>query len=132
MKWTIAKQESPAYFRVTLSGRLDLVGFDQMLGELVVAIKDAEWPPILLDERQRNVGQTTTERLEEAVNSLIVRNPAFAYCRIAILYNPGGDYERGREFKAIASPASYAAIEVFDNEANAMKWLLEQKSMSEP
>ena len=131
MRWTIAKQESPAYFRVTLSGRLDLVGFDQMLAELVTEIKDVDWPPILFDERRRDVSRTTTERLEEAGNSLIIRNPSFAYCRIAILYNPGGDYERGREFKALASPASYASIEVFDNEASAMNWLLEQRSIGE-
>ena len=124
MRWTIVRHESPLYFRVTLSGRLDLDAFDRMIGELADSIESEEWPPILLDERARDISATTQERLLQAGNSLILRNCRFAYTYLAILYKPGEDLERGRDFKRMTAAASYANIEVFDDEAEALNWLL--------
>lgn len=124
MFWTIQYVKERNFVRVMVGGIYNVDDHMRMLEDLVT--RDF-WKPgmnCLLNESNITYHGTTLEQLREAGERRIKLDAAIGRSKTAVVMSTLTDYARARQYELITSGKVSAKIEIFKDEAAALKWLL--------
>ena len=123
MSWTISLAKNPTYLYVVVKGRFELAEFNEMLDDVSSLKEDIPSYPILFNDLEFDVSDVKTKEVASASTHFVMKNPALAETKVAIVMKTEKDYELADRWKGMTQPASKAKLSVFKNERKAKKWL---------
>lgn len=127
MQYKITKNDDPFHLRITGTGNASGVRFQWIFTEVANYAAAFDKPPILLDERTSRLEQLDAWDVMLSYNFLVEKSHALAGTRLAILLNPGRDYDFVSGYRHLANDGLLLSVEAFDDEDAAMAWLQEAK-----
>ena len=130
MQYTITKNDDPFHLRITGIGKASGVRFQWIFTEVANLAATLDRPPILLDERTSRLDDIDALDVRLSYNFLIEKDHILAGTRLAILLNPGRDYDLGSKFRHLAQTGLMLNVETFDDEEAALTWLQKQREFA--
>jgi hypothetical protein len=128
MQYKITKNDDPFHLRITGTGTASGVRFQWIFTEVANFAATLDNPPILLDERTSRLENMDALDVMLSYNFLLEKNHILAGSRLAILLNPGRDYDFLSGFRHLAKTGLQLKVEAFDDEEAALAWLQEPKT----
>ena len=127
MKWTFLFDLPRNFVIVAFEGPYSVTMADSMRDELV---SHPKWQPglrILVDHRKTDFTGVTTENLRIVGERHSAYNSYFDGTRMAFLMKAGRDFGLARQFALMNESYMCAKIMTFDDEQEAIYWLLESE-----
>src|SRR5690348_10336906 len=93
MQYKITQNDDPFHLRITGNGNASGVRFQWIFTEVANFAATLDKPPILLDERTSRLENMEALDVMLSYNFLLEKNHILAGSRLAILLNPGRDYD---------------------------------------
>jgi hypothetical protein len=125
MEWTIDFGQTDEYVVVTTRGLFSLEDHRRMTEDIV---SREDWRPgaaVLFDHRQLDFGDSGLEVMQQAVETHRHNDDRIGDGKAAVLMSTPVDFVRGRQFQLLTEGRVGARLQVFLNEAEAIRWLLE-------
>lgn len=125
MEWTIDFERAERYVVVTTQGLFSPEGHRRMTEDI---ISREEWHPgaaVLFDHRQLDFGDSGLEAMQRAGATHRQHDERIGDGKAAVLMNTPVNYGRGRQFQLLTEGKVGARLQIFLNEAEAIRWLLE-------
>lgn len=126
MEWTVDFERAEEYVVVTTRGLFSPEGHRQMTEDIV---SREEWGPgmnVLFDDRQLDFGDSGLEAMQQAVENHRENDDRIGDGKAAILTNTPVNFVRGRQFQLLTEGRVGARMQIFLNEAEAVRWLLDE------
>ena len=123
MQYKITKNDDPFHLRITGTGTASGVRFQWIFTEVANFAATLDNPPILLDERTSCLENMDALDVMLSYNFLLEKDHILAGSRLAILLNPGRDYDFVSGFRHLAKKGLSMNVEAFDDEEAAIAWL---------
>jgi hypothetical protein len=124
MKWTVDFGQAQNYVVVTTRGVFSPAGHRGMTEDI---ISREEWRPgmaVLFDHRQLDFGDTGLEEMQRAGDNHREHDDRIGNGKAAVLMNTPVKFVRGRQFQLLTEGRVGARLQIFLNEAEAIRWLL--------
>lgn len=125
MEWTVDDGPGGEYVVVTTRGTFRVDDHARMVEDIVS--RDF-WHPgrsVLFDHRQLEFGDTGYPAMQRAAENHLSHDLCIGEGKAAILMRTLADYGRGRQFELLTDGQVGAQLQVFREEAEALRWLLE-------
>jgi hypothetical protein len=125
MEWTVDFERAEEYVVVTTRGVFSPDGHRRMTEDI---ISRDEWRPgaaVLFDHRQLDFGDTGLEAMQRAGDNHREHDDRIGNGKAAVLMNTPVKFVRGRQFQMLTEGHVEARLQIFLNEAEAIRWLLE-------
>jgi hypothetical protein len=125
MDWTVDFGRAEKYVVVTTRGVFSPEDHRRMSEDIV---SRADWRPgsaVLFDHRQLDFGDSGLEAMQRAGETHRDLDDRIGNGKAAVLMNTPVNYGRGRQFQLLTEGRVGARMQVFLNEAEAIRWLLE-------
>ncbi|HYR11732.1 MAG TPA: hypothetical protein VEQ60_28370 [Longimicrobium sp.] len=126
MEWTVDFERPEKYVVVTTRGLLSPEDHRRMTEDVV---SRAEWRPgmtVLFDHRRLDFGDSGLEAMQRAVENDRENDDSIGDGKAAVLMNTPVNFVRGRQFQLLTEGRVGARLQIFLNEAEAIRWLLEE------
>jgi hypothetical protein len=126
MEWTVDFGRAENYVVVTTRGVFSPGGHRRMTEDI---ISRGEWRPgmaVLFDHRHLDFGDTGLEEMQRAGENHRVHDDRIGSGKAAVLMNTPVKYVRGRQFQLLTEGRVGARLQIFLNEAEAIRWLLQE------
>ena len=126
MEWTIEQGKGTDYFAVATRGAFDVDDHRRMVKDI---ISRDFWRPgmsVLFDHRALDFGDTGYAEMRKAADNHLSNDICIGEGKAAILMKSLADYGRGRQFELLTEGQVSARMQVFLDEAQAVRWLLEE------
>ena len=124
MKWTITFYVNE-YVRVETSGQYNSVYQQQMVAEILT---HPSWRPgmaALFDHRRLDFSGVTFKTMSQSGANHKKNDNKIGESRTALLLSEGLAYGSGRQFLAMIEGNVSATLQLFTDEVEALKWLLD-------
>jgi hypothetical protein len=125
MDWTVDFGRAEQYVVVTTRGLFTPEDHRRMSEDIV---SRADWRPgaaVLFDHRQLDFGDSGLAAMQRAGETHRDLDDRIGKGKAAVLMNTPVNYGRGRQFQLLTEGRVGARMQVFLNEAEAIRWLLE-------
>ena len=124
MEWTITHENDPRHIVMRVEGRFTVAECRRGIAELA-QVKDP-LTPLLFDDRAVDFGGLSDVDLMQIGGIIGEYGSTFAYARIAVLVD--GEHARGvaEKWRRVSKGAAESLIAVFDDEKEAVAWLIER------
>jgi hypothetical protein len=125
MEWTIDFGRAEEYVVVTTRGLFSPEDHRRMTEDIV---SREEWQPgaaVLFDHRQLDFGDSGLEAMQRAGETHREHDDRIGDGKAAVLMNTPLKFVRGRQFQLVTEGKVDARLQIFLNEAEAIRWLLE-------
>lgn len=125
MEWTVDFGRTEKYVVVTTGGLFSPEDHRRMTEDIV---SRKEWHPgatVLFDHRQLDFGDSGLAVMQQAVENHRDNDARIGNGKAAVLMNTPVNYGRGRQFQLLTEGKVGARMQIFLNEAEAIRWLLE-------
>lgn len=123
MKWAIENVEEQHFIRIVLSGDFSLNDMSRAVEELFSSEFWKSGTPVLFDETDLNLSETSLEVIRDSSNVFVEHAPHYGNSKIAVLAGSITDFARGRQFELLAGNKVNANIRIFMEEREALNWL---------
>lgn len=126
MEWTTDFERAERYVVVTTRGLFSPEGHRRMTEDIV---SREDWRPgmtVLFDHRQLDFGDSGLETMQRAVENHRDNDARIGNGKAAVLMNTPVNFVRGRQFQLLTEGRVGARMQIFLNEAEAIRWLLEE------
>ncbi|HEX8251162.1 MAG TPA: hypothetical protein VF599_23510 [Pyrinomonadaceae bacterium] len=125
MYWTVAYVKDRRFVRVVARGVYNIDDHMRMLED--VASRDFWTPGMnwLLDNSELDFSRTSLEQLREAGRKRIEFDALIGSGKTAVLVNSLINFGRARQFELITTGKVSAKIDIFKDEDEAVRWLLD-------
>lgn len=124
MRWKFEYIENEDYVRITSEGVFSVREHAFWLNQLVTA---SFWQPgmkVLFDNRYFDFGDVRLADFRRASDDYGKLSPQLGRSKIALLMKSRLDYGFGRQFQMVSEEKGESDINVFDDEQQALEWLL--------
>ena len=125
MEWTVDFGRAEEYVVVTTRGVFSPDGHRRMTEDI---ISRDEWRPgtaVLFDHRQLDFGASGFAIMQRAGENHREHDDRIGNGKAAVLVKTPADYGRGRQFQLLTEGRVGARLQIFLNEGEARRWLLE-------
>jgi hypothetical protein len=125
MEWTIDFGRAEEYVVVTTRGLFSPEDHRRMTEDIV---SRPGWHPgadVLFDHRQLDLGESGLEAMQRAGENHREHDDRIGNGKAAVLMNTPVNFGRGRQFQLLTEGKVGARLQIFLNEAEAIRWLLE-------
>jgi hypothetical protein len=126
MEWMVDFERAEKYVVVTTRGLFSPEDHRRMTEDVV---SREEWRPgmtVLFDHRQLDFGDSGLEAMQRAVDNHRENDDRIGDGKAAVLMNTPVNFVRGRQFQLLTEGRVGARLQIFLNEAEAIRWLLEE------
>lgn len=126
MEWTVDFGRAKEYVVVTTRGVFSPAGHRRMTEDIV---SRDEWRPgtaVLFDHRQLDFGESGLEAMQQAGDTHREHDDRIGNGKAAVLMNTPVNFVRGRQFQLLTEGKVEARLQIFLNEAEAIRWLLQE------
>lgn len=126
MDWTVDFRGAKEYVVVTTRGMFSTEDHRRMTEDIV---SREEWRPgaaVLFDHRQLDFGDSGLAAMQEAGETHRAHDDRIGNGKAALLMNTPVNFGRGRQFQLLTEGRVGARMQIFLNEAEAIRWLLEE------
>ena len=126
MEWTVDFERAERYVVVTTRGLFSPEDHLRMTEDVV---SREEWRPgtaVFFDHRHLDFGDSGLEAMQRAVENHRENDGRIGDGKAAVLMNTPVNFVRGRQFQLLTEGRVGARLQIFLNEAEAMRWLLEE------
>lgn len=126
MEWTIEQASGTDYVVVTTRGAFAADDHRRMVRDI---ISRDFWRPgmaVLFDHRALDFGDTGYAEMRQAAENHLSNDICIGEGKAAILMKSLADYGRGRQFQLLTEGQVAAKLQVFLDEAQALRWLLDE------
>jgi hypothetical protein len=126
MDWTVEHNAAQGYVTVRTRGEFTLRDHLQMIEDIVS--RDF-WRPgtaVLFDHRELDFGATGIAAMRQASENHVEHDERIGRGRAAVLMRSPADYGRGRQFEMLTDGRVEAQVQIFLDEDEALRWLLER------
>jgi hypothetical protein len=122
MNWEIERRDEPPLIWIRVRGAFDVGQAGNVFGAIAEIKGSNAFIPILIDDREADLSALTPMDLM-ALGDLFMRNQAiFAYSKVAVLMNPGRDFDMATKFQTITEN-KFVSFSIFSSEEEALGWL---------
>jgi hypothetical protein len=125
MEWTVERKPGQDFVTVATRGEFTLHDHLRMIGDVVS--RDF-WRPgtsVLFDHRELDFGETGLAAMRQASENHAANDDRIGRGKAAVLMRTQADYGRGRQFEMLTDGRVGARMQIFLDEAQALRWLLE-------
>lgn len=126
MEWRVEDRQAQEFVVVTTQGVFTLDDHRRMIKDVVS--RDF-WRPgtaVLFDHRGLDFGSMGFEGMRQASENHVVNDARIGSGRAAVLMRTPADFGRGRQFELLTEGRVSATMQIFMDEAQALRWLLEE------
>ncbi|HEU4881545.1 MAG TPA: hypothetical protein VFT45_04845 [Longimicrobium sp.] len=126
MEWTVDFGRAEEYVVVTTRGAFSPEDHRRMTEDIV---SREEWRPgmaVLFDHRQADFGDSGLEAMQRAGENHREHDDRIGNGKAAVLMNTPVNFVRGRQFQLLTEGKVEARLQIFLNEAEAIRWLREE------
>lgn len=123
MKWAIESVEQQNFIRIRLSEDYSVSEITQALEDLFSREFWKSGTPILFDDTNLNLTNTSLETIRQASEVHAKYASYYGDSKIAILADSLTDFARGRQFELLAGNKVHTNIRIFMEEDKAVNWL---------
>ena len=126
MEWTIHHETGRDYLVVTTRGTFSVDDHRRMVDDIVS--RDF-WRPgmaVLFDHRALDFGDAGFAAMRQAAETHLARDICIGDGKAAVLMGTLADYGRGRQFELLTEGRVSARMQIFLDEAQALRWLLDE------
>jgi hypothetical protein len=126
MEWTVEHRAAQDCVVVATRGVFRLDDHLRMTQDIVS--RDF-WRPgtaVLFDHRELDFGETGFEAMKRAGENHIANDARIGPGKAAVLMRTLADYGRGRQFELLTEGRVGARVQIFLDEAQALRWLLDE------
>lgn len=126
MEWTVEHTNAQDFVTVATRGEFTLHDHRRMIEDVVT--RDF-WRPgtaVLFDHRELDFGETGLGTMRQASENHAANDERIGSGRAAVLMRTPADYGRGRQFEMLTEGRVGATVQIFLDEAQALRWLLEE------
>ena len=125
MEWTVESRPGQDFVTVATRGEFTLHDHLRMIADVVS--RDF-WRPgtaVLFDHRALDFGETGLAAMRQASENHVANDERIGRGKAAVLMRTQADYGRGRQFEMLTEGRAEARVQIFLDEAEALRWLLE-------
>lgn len=125
MEWTVEHGPGREFVTVVTGGEFTLRDHRAMIEDVVT--RDF-WRPgtaVLFDHRGLDFGGTGFAGMREAADNHAANDARIGDGKAAVLMRTPADYGRGRQFEMLTEGRAGARVQIFLEETEALRWLLE-------
>jgi hypothetical protein len=123
MNWTIEYIKNPNFVKIVTEGDFSVSDHLEMIKDIT---SQKFWKPgtdTFFDNRKLEFNETTVELMKKVSENHKEYEAQIGDGKAAILMKSLEDYLRGRQFALLTSPQASAKMNIFMDEAEALKWL---------
>jgi hypothetical protein len=122
MQWEIERRDEPPLIWIKVRGAFDVGQAKNVFAEIAEIKGSNAFIPILIDDREADLSDVAPLDLI-ALGDLFMKSQAiFAYSKIALLMNPGRDFDMATKLQTITEN-KFVPFSIFSSEDEALKWL---------
>lgn len=123
MQWNITRTESPPLIRIKVSGTFEVAKCSGIFNEIAEVKGSNPFFPILIDDREADLSELGPADLIDLGNLYLKSQAIFAYSKIALLMNPGPDFDTATKFQRMTEGNAIVTFDVFSSEDKALSWI---------
>jgi hypothetical protein len=126
MEWTVEHRQTQDFVIVLTRGAFTLHDHRRMIEDVVS--RDF-WRPgmaVLFDHRALDFGETGFAAMRQASENHVANDERIGSGKAAVLMRSPADYGLGRQFEMLTDGRVGATVQIFLDEAQALRWLLEE------
>jgi hypothetical protein len=126
MEWTVEDRAAQGFVVVRTTGQFTLRDHLRMTEDI---LSRDFWRPgtaVLFDHRALDFGATGLAAMRQASETHVAHDDRIGGGRAAVLMRTPADYGRGRQFEMLTDGRVGAQMQIFLDEAEALRWLLER------
>ncbi|HYW14161.1 MAG TPA: hypothetical protein VE871_19505 [Longimicrobium sp.] len=125
MEWTVEHRAAQDYVVVATGGEFALHDHVRMIEDIVS--RDF-WRPgmaVLFDHRALDFGASGLATMRQASENHAANDARIGSGRAAVVMRTPADYGRGRQFEMLSDGRVEATVQIFLDETEALRWLLD-------
>lgn len=115
MQWETVRNESPQLIWVKVRGAFDVRRAKEVFQEIADIKGSNPFFPILIDDRNADLSGLEASDLISLGNLFMQSQAVFAYSKVALLMNPGRDYETAQKFQSLTKD-KFVSFSIFSSE----------------
>jgi hypothetical protein len=125
MEWTVEHKQAQDYVIVATRGEFALHDHVRMIEDIV---SRGFWRPgtaVLFDHRSLDFGAVGFGGMRQAAANHVAQDDRIGSGKAALLMRTPADYGRGRQFEMLTDGVVSATVQIFLDETEALRWLLD-------